>query len=160
MPGSLQKLVVSLILSSLAVVASADDEPAAAPGANECREISNAEERLQCYDREATATEVDAAPAGSEQVETLQGEDNADEFGLPDEDISYQSVRVTIASCGEASNRIFYFNLDNGQIWKYLGNKRLRYRDCNLDATITEDSFGHSLRVDGETRKLRVIRLK
>ena len=62
--------------------------------------------------------------------------------------------------CGEANNRRFYFYFDNGQVWKYLGRKKLRFLDCDSQATLVEDGFGFTLKLDTDEREMRVQRVK
>jgi hypothetical protein len=158
---------------------------------DQCRQYTDAEERLACYDEigkqaapaepmtdepetpetvapaaaAAAEAEATAAPAGAPPDDVLQAAEQsseeaeaADEFGLPKEDDDYASMSATVVRCQE-SNYKYYFYLDNGQVWRYLGNKRLRYKDCNSPAQLNEDGLGFKLQMDGEP-SLRVKRIK
>lgn len=157
-----------------------DDNP---PGdLEECRQITEPLERLACYDdigraenraeAPAPAAESQAAPATQDggaaaAHETAGSEDQpaefavlTDEVGLEQPADEYKPIRVTIDSCGQANDRRFYFHFDNGQVWKYLGSKKLRYRSCATSAKLVEDGFGYTLQMDGDTAKHRVQRVK
>lgn len=83
-----------------------------------------------------------------------------DDIGLPKTGDANKPILAYVARCGEANNRKFYFYLDNGQIWQYIGGRRLRYKSCDTPATLTEDGLGFMLQMDGESRRLRVQRVK
>ena len=102
-----------------------------------------------------------AAPAVKSATDDAQNEEPPDDFGLPKaEDDPRNTILETIERCGEANDRRFYFYFENGQIWKYLGTKKLRIRDCNRSGRITEDEFGYALRIEGDNRSLRVKRVR
>ena len=163
-----------LLLISLPSAAQDDSVPL--QEIQQCREHSSAEKRLTCYDQIGKAAPVEempvvlidaeAADKATAQADSAQDlEPNvqsggpADDFGLPKSKDDYASFRTTVSRCGEANDRRFYFYLEDGQIWKYVGNKRLRYKNCNSPATLSEDGFGFTLQMDGEPT-LRVLRVK
>lgn len=143
----------------------------------QCREYSDIGKRLACYDHigePAPIVETTTVPADAEPQDTAAAvaevpqelEDDSqyreltDDIGLPMQEGGEKTFLATISRCGLASNRIFYFYFENGQIWKYLGHRRLKYRDCNFEAKIIEDAFGFALQIEGESRLLRIIRVK
>ena len=140
----------------------------------QCRELDADDMRLICYERIGeSASVVDTTTAKSEappvnettarvdvQEQDSQYGELTDDIGLPKTADDANIVQATISNCGLASNRIFYFYFENGQIWKYIGNKKLKYRDCNREAKIIADRFGFGLQIEGETRSLRVMRVK
>ena len=150
------KIAFSGIVTSL-LLTSANAAEDLRSALDQCRLISDADVRLECYDSigDDAATDVPAAvpapPPGNEP--------DAD-FGLPEKETKYQFYNVTVDRCGQAANRRFYFYFDNGQVWRYLGDKKLRYRNCNLTATVKEDRFGYALQFDNETRFHRIQRVK
>ena len=142
----------------------------------QCREYSDVQKRVTCYDRigepasvavtpsvpantQTAATEVAAADVPQEVERVSQDPEPTDDFGLPKSEDDLNTIHATVVRCGEANNHRFYFYFDNGQVWKYLGGKKLRYRTCKFPATLTEDSFGFALRIDGKS-SLRVRRVK
>ena len=104
---------------------------------------------------EAAETTTAAPAAAAEEYGEL-----TDDVGLPKSGEDLQLMRATVARCGEANNRRFYFYFDNGQVWKYLGRKKLRFLDCENQATLIEDGFGFTLKIDGDEREMRVQRVK
>lgn len=140
----------------------------------QCREHTDLVQRLACYDqigKPAPVVETPAVPADAEspaaaaadvpqEVERVsQHPMPSDDFGLPKSEDALESIRATVVRCGEANDRRFYFYLDNGQVWKYLGGKYLRYKSCNSPATLSEDSLGFKLQMDGKP-SLRVKRVR
>jgi len=164
MKSTFSGICASAILLFLTVPLFAQNASVSMEELHECREFAEAETRLACYDRLGSpGAAVQAQTVVSEEAlaeeESAYGE-LADDVGLPNKDDAKKPILVTLTSCGEASNRIFYFKFENGQIWKYIGRKKLKYKNCNPNATLLEDGFGFSLQLDGEAGKLRVQRVK
>jgi len=168
--------VASAMLLLMSLPSAAQDGRVSMQEIHQCRDHSDAEKRLTCYDQIGKPAPVETAPVVTADAETpdtttaetdaaqdlepgTQGHEPADDFGLPKTENNYESFRATVARCSEAKNRMFYFYLDNGQVWKYVGNKRLRYKNCNSPATLSEDGFGFTLQMD-EGPTLRVLRVK
>jgi hypothetical protein len=127
----------------------------------QCRALDDDDKRLVCYDRIGEVPSVvETTTAEDVREQDSQYGDLTDDIGLPKQADGEKTILATISSCGLASNRIFYFYFENGQIWKYVGNKRLKYRDCNREAKIIVDRFGFALQLEGETRSLRIMRVK
>ena len=103
----------------------------------------------------APTAEIPAAAASEKEYREL-----TDDVGLPKSDDNLQTIRATVVRCGEANNRRFYFYFDNGQVWKYLGRKKLRFLDCDNQASLVEDGWGFVLKLDGDDREMRVQRVK
>ena len=152
-----QKTGVVLILAGLMTASSvaADDDTALA----RCVSIDDAGQRLACYDemagRVTSADERAAAPApisedyGAEQLST----DN------PDRKVE-RPVLVKVTSCRRDDRRKYYFYLENGQVWRQNDDDRLRFKECNFNATIIRDGFGYKLQVEGQKRRTRVKRVQ
>ena len=98
-------------------------------------------------------------PKDPEPEETTYGE-LTDNVGLPKAADEYKPIPVTVVRCGKANNRKWYFYLDNGQVWQYLGSRTLRYRNCDTPGTLREDGMGFALQMDGDEAKLRVKRVR
>ena len=130
----------------------------------QCRELDGDDQRLICYDRIGQAPPVVATTVAVDvQKNDSQYGELTDDIGLPkkaQEADAEKIVVATISRCELASNRIFYFYFENGQIWKYIGRKQLKYRDCSGEAEIQEDRFGFELQLEGDTRSVRVARVK
>lgn len=131
-----------------------------------CRQMPEAEMRLACYDRlgEPGAQQPTQAQPGAVHEDVTEQEPGyrelTEDVGLPKEIQDDQVILATVSRCGEANNRKFYFYFDNGQVWKYVGGRKLRIRDCSKQATLQEDRFGYTLQLDGDSRSMRVERVK
>lgn len=152
-----QKTGVVLFLAGLMAASSvaADDDTALA----RCVSIDDAGQRLACYDeiagRVTSANESAAPPApisedyGAEQL----SRDN------PDRKVE-KPVLVKVTSCRRDGHRRYYFYLENGQVWRQNDDDRLRFKECNFNATIVRDGFGYKLQVEGQKQRTRVKRVQ
>ena len=61
---------------------------------------------------------------------------------------------------GEALPVIATTTAEDVQVWKYMGRRQLKYRDCSGAVDIKEDRFGFALQIEGDTRSVRVARVK
>jgi hypothetical protein len=162
----------SVLLLAASTYAQSDDHSKG--GVEQCREIADAEARLACYDRigrsdpvgrEELESEPDAAAESDPSIAGSETEDSeydtlTDDTGLPKAADSNKPIPVTVSKCGEATNFKFYFYLDNGQVWRYIGGEKLRLRGCEGTAFLVEDRFGFTLQMDGDSARLRVKRVK
>ena len=115
-----------------------------------CRGLSDIEERLACYDKIGKKEPAAEAVPVEPQAPEVQSATTEESFGLPKTEEQLTSIQAKVVRCGYSNNRRFYFYLDNGQAWKYLGSKRLRYKNCDSAATLSEDRIGFKLRMTGE----------
>lgn len=179
-------LVTGAVALLLTVPGHAQDDGAANEDIEQCRTIADVMDRLACYDRigkpetapepvpearEEPMPEPGPAPAPTDQgsldpddpavatEETAYGE-LTDEIGLPKSADDYKPIPVTVVRCNQASNRKWYFYLDNGQVWQYMGARTLRYRSCETPGKLIEDGLGFSLQLDIDTAKHRVKRVR
>jgi len=167
-------LAVCVMFSGFTATASAAD----------CRSIEGDAERLACYDSlnsapspqpqspemlaapesqsvpvipavivEATSTPVESAPAvlddsvGKETIEDRNKEDK-------------MLVAGHVDSCREDNSGKYRFYFDNGQIWLQKDNKRVPWRECNFDVTVEKDFFGYKMSPKGESKSIRISRIK
>ena len=176
----------AVVFFSLALVlshsAQAQGDDATARDVAECRKIADSAARMACYEQidvpeqspapaadgsipaapdsaEAAAVESAKAPSDAEQT-AEEYEALTDDVGLPQSSDSAKRMRVTITRCEAGANRNFYFYFDNGQVWKYIGGKKLRYKSCNTGAELVEDRFGFTLRMDDDSAENRVKRIR
>ncbi len=70
-----------------------------------------------------------------------------------------QPIRATVTRCSQNSMDDYFFHFENGQVWKYKGRRRLWYKECSFDVTITRDFFGYKMQPEGEDRTLRISRV-
>ena len=69
-------------------------------------------------------------------------------------------VHGTVVKCVEDATSKYLFYFDNGQIWKQKDNTIIRWKECAFDVTITKDFFGYKMIRAGETRKVRIGRVR
>jgi len=69
-------------------------------------------------------------------------------------------IRGTVVRCTQDVRKKYLFYFDNGQIWKQKDNTKIRWKECAFDVTITRDFFGYRMTPVGETRRVRIARVK
>lgn len=69
-------------------------------------------------------------------------------------------VRAKVTRCDKDARKKYYFVFENGQVWKQTSDKRLHYRACEFEVTITKDFFGYKMQPDGEKGRIRIARVK
>ena len=152
-----QKTGVVLFLAGVMTASSvaADDDTALA----RCVSIDDAGQRLACYDeiagRVSSADEGDVTPAPISEdygAEQLSQDNPARKVEKP--------VLVKVTSCRKDSHRRYYFYLENGQVWRQNDDDRLRFKECDFNATIVRDGFGYKLQVEGQKQRTRVKRVQ
>lgn len=162
----------SVLLLAASVYAQSDDHSKGR--VEQCRKLADAEARLACYDRigrsdpagvDERESRPDAAPESDPSSTGPETEGSGygtltEDTGLTKAAAVNKPIPVTVSRCGEATNFKFYFYLDNGQVWRYIGGGKLRLRSCDGAAFLVEDRFGYTLQLDGDSARLRVKRVK
>lgn len=69
-------------------------------------------------------------------------------------------VRARVTRCEKDARKKYYFVFENGQVWKQVSDKRLSYKQCDFEVTITKDFFGYKMQADGEDRRVSIARVK
>ena len=130
-----------------------------------CTRLTDRDARLACFDnlgervlREEPA-EMEQAQGKMAQSEAETGT-STDAKPLPD---NYGKANPSqydglITSCKKGHSGRWYFVFDNGQVWKQVNKRNLRLKECNFNATITQDMFGYKLRIDDVEKTIRVRR--
>jgi len=79
---------------------------------------------------------------------------------LPDDFGSSKIIQYggLITSCKKGHYGNWYFIFDNGQVWKEVNKRNLRFKECNFNATIAKDVFGYKMQIDGVEKTIRVTR--
>ena len=96
-----------------------------------------------------TATATNAQPQPDALGKSTFGDDQASAS------IQYSGL---ITSCKKGHYGYWYFIFDNGQVWKKANKRKLRFKECNFNATITKDVFGYKMQIDGVEKTIRVRR--
>lgn len=110
--------------------------------------------------------EVEPAPEPPAQTETAEPPPVPEDLGaeaLPDkpgEEKEPEKFAATVTRCGETVDGRYLFYFENGQVWKQANDKRLYFRDCSFDVTITKDFFGFKMQPVGEKKRVRIRRVR
>ncbi len=100
-----------------------------------------------------------AAPSSGPQPLTGEvGEEQLSGKSRPEREP--ESFRGKVVECKQDASKKWYFYFDNGQVWKQRANARLSRRDCDFEVTIAKDSFGYKMQIVGESKKIRVGRIR
>jgi pyruvate/2-oxoglutarate dehydrogenase complex dihydrolipoamide acyltransferase (E2) component len=127
--------------------------PAAATPAAEKAPAAAAPAATEAPAPKPIAKEVPAAapaPLDDEIGKESLGRDEKDEL----------IVHGTVVRCAKDATKKYLFYFDNGQVWKQKDNTNIRWKECAFDVTITKDFFGYRMTPVGETRRVRIARLK
>ena len=104
----------------------------------------------------AAAPTVKEAPAA--EPASLDDEIGKESLGRENKD--ELMVQGTVVRCTKDATKKYLFYFDNGQVWKQKDNTNIRWKECAFDVTITKDFFGYRMTPVGETRRVRIARLK
>lgn len=155
-----------------------------------CAAITNAAERLFCFDNLAASLKKDSAPvkgmartpaapgtsmptsmpretreadAGSGTSPAAAQKDDNAEFGLEDQKVreSASSIRSRYKGSFNGWSGDTVFELENGQVWQQSDGGRMAMKAESPMITITRGWFGaYFLKVDGYNKRIRVKRIK
>ena len=155
----------TLIVAGLCLTASqcllADEVPGGEMA--RCAAIDDATSRLACYDA-LSGRQVSAA--AEPPAVSAPGAVPPDEFGSErinkkeEQDEEESEVLAHVTRCVKDSRKRFHFYLEGGQVWKQVSDKKLWFRECDFDVTISKDFFGYKMQVVGEKSKIRVSRVR
>ncbi|MFT5136815.1 MAG: hypothetical protein ACI9XU_002089 [Arenicella sp.] len=134
-----------------------------------CAVIQQDADRIACYEQLGksvlqTAGETANTPA---QVKVIPTE-VASQGELPDSlgggefsdsaGVKIETNRGRVTSCKKASDRKWFYIFDNGQVWKQVDSRKRRHRNCDFFVTVSKDSFGYTMVIDGKDSKIRIDR--
>ncbi len=98
---------------------------------------------------EAKST-IDSDSLGGYQFETKSAAEKEAE----------QQMRTRVVLCQKDRDGVWYFKLENGQVWKQVDRQRLAFQGCDFGAIVTNDGIGYILRIDDRKGKIRIKRRK
>lgn len=181
-PGSLLTLMAGCVLSFTASAETSIEEKL-----QQCRALEDQAVRLACYD-EVASRKPDAEPATPTVVETdTAAEQSSEETDsvtavavevaptqtvederlatLGQEQVGVKKseeleLQARVVRCEKDGFRRYFFYFENGQVWKQKSDRRLSYKECDFNITITKDVFGYKMLPEGETRRIRIARVK
>ena len=167
MPG---KGSLLFIIGTMALTASAEVHAQDSSDMGRCAELENADARLTCYDEAIgrnSSSRPDPEPAPEPAPEPVPepvpltqdvGEEQLDSYDKSESESTIIEGRVT--ECRKDANNKYYFVFDNGQVWKQRSNARVPAGQCDFRVTITRDTFGYRMQIDGEGKKIRIGRVR
>lgn len=132
-----------------------DNEPATA-AADEVAAGTNAVADLpEPIEAEGAVTTEPAASSGGLPEE-------AGEEYLPQEREEPEVFIETVTEVEQGRNRVLYFHMQNGQVWRQMEPRRLPYpRGRPFEVEIKRGTMGdYQLRVEGEGRMTRIVRVE
>jgi len=147
----------------VAPVAPGAAEPAPAPTARDVVEPSAvAPEATSAVSETAAVAPAAASVEKTESHEEIGGYEFQSKRSK-EEEIEKQAdegMRTRVVLCQRSRENIWYFKLENGQIWKQVDRQSLSFQGCDFGAVVANDGLGYVLRIDGRKGKIRIKRRK
>ncbi|MEP6391525.1 MAG: hypothetical protein ABJ056_16540 [Halioglobus sp.] len=69
-----------------------------------------------------------------------------------------EGLRTRVVKCQRNREGIWYFKLENGQVWKQVDRQSLSFQGCDFGAVVANDGLGYVLRIDNRKGKIRIKR--
>lgn len=136
-------------------------------GIARCASVNDASDRLACYDKlvgrqESSPATVVLPAKASPPVAAPPDELGAEALGRKEEkkDDDEAPVEAKVIRCVKDARKDYHFYLEGGQVWKQLSDKKLYYKECEFNVTISRDYFGYKMQIEGEKSRLRVKRIR
>ncbi|MFT4630281.1 MAG: hypothetical protein ACI9WC_001846 [Arenicella sp.] len=138
-----------------------------------CAQIQQDADRVACYEQLGKSVlsvgvqapiETATTPPQVKEIPTqvatqgvlpdsLGGGDFSDRAG-----VKIETNRGRVSSCKKASDRKWFYIFDNGQVWKQVDSRKRHYKSCDFFVTVSKDSFGYTMVIDGQDGKVRIDR--
>jgi hypothetical protein len=143
-----------------------------------CAAISEASARLACYDgladrQQAPVPAMSAVPVAAAPVATAVPAEVSPAAALPPDEMGSGSVRskdrtkaedapvtARVIRCARDASKDYVFYLEGGQVWKQTSGKKLSFETCDFTIAISKDVFGYKMQMDGDSRKIRISRIR
>ena len=136
--------VVVLCASTLSIAEDGDTD-----GLRECGLIDDASSRLACYDR------LSGRPASTPTTGLIRDVTSPTPGGS-----DAQPAVVSVNRCVKDSRKRLVFYMENGDVWKQVDDKRLDFKECDFNVTISKVLFGYKMQKEGEEKRFRVSRVQ
>lgn len=161
----MQLIFAAAVMTVVCMPAHADEQLEDA--LRSCRALVDTEARVACYDeladRYSPVSEVPRAQspeAGTPSYVELNDDVGSETLDRQDNEQNKEVITGTVVECRQDALNDTYFYFDNGQVWKQKTDSRMKFDDCNFDVTITRDFFGYKMQLVGETRRIRISRVR
>ncbi len=125
-----------------------------------CAAITEASERLSCYDKISVRQSKASEPASEQAVAISTPPVVPPEDLGANKKVEVPSVNARVNRCSKDSRKKYIFYLDGGQVWKQISDKKLNFKDCNFNVSIRKDFFGYKMQAEGSKSKFRVSRVR
>lgn len=158
------KIAFAIPLLFLAQVSSADDELRAEM--SRCAALIDTSDRLACYDQisfekikvpETPLSPAVASAPAAVPVDQMSAQSPAQEKPQKEQP---KTMNAHVIRCTKDARKKYLFYLEGGEVWKQISDKRLSYKECDFNVTISKDFFGHKMQVAGEKSRTRVSRVR
>ena len=146
--------------------ATATADSAADDGIARCATVNDGAARLACYDklagRQDSSPAAVALPSKVSPAPVAPPDDlGAEALGRKEEKKDDEApVQAKVIRCVRDARKDYHFYLEGGQVWKQLSDKKLYYKECEFNVTISRDYFGYKMQIEGEKSRLRVKRVR
>jgi hypothetical protein len=134
-----------------------------------CADVTDADARLACFDELAERVQPEAlavAPASAVVAEEPEEASIPEHLGGADFEEQTDNFEThhqgMITGCQKGRDERWYFRFSNGQVWRQSNVGRQRFKECNFEATISQDGFGYKMviEVKGKQKTIRISRVK
>ena len=167
--GSLPMIAAGCVLSLVVAAESSVEEDL-----KRCGALQDQAARVACYDgivarlpeSEQASNEAESVTADAEDVAAPASDNDERLATLGAEQIGERreserlEIHARVVGCKKDDFRRNFFYFENGQVWKQKSGRRLIDKECDFNITITKDFFGYKMVREGETRHVRISRVK
>ena len=106
----------------------------------------------------AAAGRLPAKPEPAERQPALT--DEVGRESIEEKDKEELNVQGHVSRCVEGRSGKYVFYFENGQVWRQRGSANVNWKECDFDVRISKDMFGYYLTRDGQSRKVRIERVR
>ncbi len=124
-----------------------------------CAALEDTSQRLACYDK--LSGRQSALPAEPRlPAMPVPDELGAESLGRSDDEEEAPAVVARVIMCKKDVRKKYLFHLEGGQIWRQVSDRRLYWKECDFNVTISKDIFGYKMQLEGEKTRFRVSRIR
>ena len=180
MKATYSKIAVLPVLALVASMAVRAEPESLLDELRDCARTIATDARIACYEAlgqkalQAGTTEgtqasssgksADASPAPAVVAGGAQSSPDDTIGGYKFEDkpteVDADALASRVVDCQRSFEGIWYFRLENGQVWKQVDRQTLNFQACDFPATVTKDGLGYVLKIEGRKGKIRISRRK
>lgn len=161
---------IEFVLAATVLIASASVRAQDLGDMARCAELENKDARVACYDEVMGRNSSSMPDSQADELEPVGISPSREPIPLTEEfgqeqvegkpETDSTIVRGRVTSCQQDANDKWYFYFENGQVWKQRSRARLRSRDCDFWVTISRDTLGYKMQIEGDEKQIRVGRIR